>query len=372
MNGLPSSTAPQCLLVADDLTGACDAAVHFAASGARTIVAVSSAGVDRAAEVLAFSTGSRDVAPAESARLIAAAAARLCPLRPNLVFKKIDSTLRGNTGAEIVAALREFGCDAAVVNPAFPAQGRVVETGVLRVAGDAAFRPVEIAAWLRANGAADCRHIRPGQISNAIAQGARFLSLDAVCDGDLAGIAAEILATPRRILWAGSGGLAAALARCLPPPAPAAPDPLKQTGPVLYCLGSDHPVTLEQKSRLLQAREVRLLRAGTASAAEVRAALELGNHVALRIPRGQVAMENLRCLLSACRPAPFFISGGDTAALVCQALGVNAIEMSRELAPGIPMGILRGGVADNSTVVTKSGGFGSPHDLVRIGDYFRA
>ncbi|MCX6628172.1 MAG: hypothetical protein NTW28_11160, partial [Candidatus Solibacter sp.] len=93
-----------CLLVADDLTGACDAAVHFAIRGLRPASVVVARGTvalgttAAGARVIAVSTESRDLAPAEIRRSLAAAAAEFpvdCGAR---VFKKIDSTLRGNTG----------------------------------------------------------------------------------------------------------------------------------------------------------------------------------------------------------------------------------------------------------------------------------
>jgi len=371
MNGGGSATGPNCLLIADDLTGACDAAVHFAVPGALAIVSLSAAGLPDQAELLAVSTESRDVASAEAVRRMDEAAERFGPLRPRVIFKKIDSTLRGNTGTEIVAALRAFRCDTAVVNPAFPTQGRVVEDGILRVAKDNSFQPIAMEEYLRFHGATRCRRVRPGEIAAAVAEGANFVLPDAACDADLARIAGEILAMGRRILWAGSGGLAAALAGRVCKAVGSRVSQPKRPGPVLFCLGSDHPVALEQQARLLQARDVRLLHAGSATAAEVRSAIEPGNHVVLRIPRAEVAAGNLCRLLSDCDPAAILLSGGDTAALVCSALGVNAIEVCRELAPGIPLGTLRGGMAEGCTVVTKSGGFGSPDDLVRIGDYFR-
>ena len=287
-----------------------------------------------------------------------------------MLFKKIDSTLRGNPGVEIVAALQAFGCEAMVVNPAFPAQKRVVKGGILRVTGDPSFQPIEIGAWLRTHGATDRGHVRPPEIAVAIAGGARFVFLDAVRDGDLSSIAAESLQIGKRVLWAGSGGLAAALARSICSHARPPAHPPKQTGQVLFCVGSDHRVTLEQQTRFLQQRNVQLLHAATSAIGAVGAEIEYGNHVLLRIPRGEIPAESLRSLLSDAHPAALLLSGGDTASLVCRALGAKAVEMCCELVPGIPIGVLRGGVAENCTIVTKSGGFGSPDDLIRIGDYF--
>ena len=192
-----------CLLIADDLTGACDAAVPFAAAGFATVVPLAPEHPPGEASVLAFSSESRDIDPAAVQSRMLRLAAAVRSHVPRIVFKKIDSTLRGNTALEIIAALDAFDCDAAVINPAFPAMGRVVESGFLRLPADATFRPIELGFWLHAHGASACRHVRPGAIGEALDSGARFISLDAVCQDDLACIAAELISERRRILWAG-------------------------------------------------------------------------------------------------------------------------------------------------------------------------
>lgn len=285
-----------CAVIADDLTGACDSAVQFAGRGLRTVVALDGS-VD--ADVVAYSTDSRD---------------RATPVMPviptgTLVFKKIDSTLRGNTRAEILAALDAYGFDTAVVNPAFPEMGRVVENGWLRVTTDPAFQPIYLPAYLD-----DPRCLTPDDL-----------------DVNLS----------RRVLWCGSAGMAGVIAGQLGDGDPG--DLPYERGNVLFCIGSDHPVTLEQERRLLAARNACVVTVGR-------------DHFT---PPGH-------------RPAALFVCGGDTASLVCRTLGVRSIELRRELARGIPAGILRGGAFDGVPVVTKSGGFGRPDDLIHIADYFHA
>ena len=56
------------------------------------------------------------------------------------------------------------------------------------------------------------------------------------------------------------------------------------------------------------------------------------------------------------------LTGGDTAKAVCEALGAKAIQMIRDVEPGIPLGLLLG--ARELLVVTKAGGFGSRNALV--------
>jgi uncharacterized protein YgbK (DUF1537 family) len=343
-----NTTNLTCLLIADDLTGACDAAVHFARRGYRTNVHLDSDSEE--AGVLAISSESRHLGAAELRRVMEELARRLPVAQARLLFKKIDSTLRGNVGAEIAAALTAFGCDAAVITPAFPAMGRIVEAGYLRVG---AAEAIDLAACLRGQGLEACAHVQPSAVYAAIEAGARFLSVDATCDRDLDTIAAAGLRSKRRILWAGSAGLASALARTLPWGGSAGPRPApRPASPVLFCIGSEHPVTVEQQRHLL--------------------ALGRPEHVVLNLSLRQTSLERVRELVedAAGAAAALVLSGGDTASLVCRALGVRRVELENEIVPGIPWGYLSGGAFDQVRVATKSGGFGAPHALIQVADFF--
>ena len=312
---------PGCLLIADDLTGACDAAVQFAMRGLAVRVSLSD-NLREPIDVLAVSTESRDCGLAS----FRAALEPLLSLNPRILFKKIDSTLRGYAGAEVSATLDAFGYDFALVTPAFPAMGRIVESGYLLLQGEIGFVPLDLAACF------------PDRKSC-------FLLRDATCDADLDAIVRDGLALDGRVVWAGSAGLAAAVARAI---AAGAPGELTfAPAPPMFCLGSDHPVTLEQQRRLMEARS--------------------GSTV-LRIGRNEQP-GRVREQIGDCR-VPLVLSGGDTASLVCRALEVKAIDLRREVAPGIPCGILCGGPFHGLPVVTKSGGFGQPDALIEISDFF--
>lgn len=370
MSGVGQSV--ECLLIADDLTGACDAGVQFALRGRRTVVSL---GLDRApggAHVLALSTDSRDLEPAAVPALMKRVAASLARRGARIVFKKIDSTLRGNGGCEIAAAVEAFECDAAIVTPAFPAMGRVVRSGWLAVASDPAFLPINLRGWLESQGATPCRHLAPADLASALHSGLRFLSVDAGCEQDLARIVAAGLRSGRRLLWAGSAGLAAALASAMPgEPIQVAGQPKSEAG-VLFCIGSDHPVTTAQESRLLASRPSVLLHPQNTSGDAVASTISRGEHVILRIPRGRVTPQTVRTVIADARPAALVLSGGDTASLVCRAIDAHSIELRREIVTGIPQGILRGGLFDATAVATKSGGFGMMDDLIKVADYFHA
>ncbi|MBE0697320.1 MAG: hypothetical protein IH586_10385, partial [Anaerolineaceae bacterium] len=71
-------------------------------------------------------------------------------------------------------------------------------------------------------------------------------------------------------------------------------------------------------------------------------------------------------LLPHLNPDIILMIGGETASQVCEELGVQAVDLLGEAAPGIPYGQLTGGSADGLRVITKSGGFGEVGSLVRI------
>jgi D-threonate/D-erythronate kinase len=364
-----SVAALDCFLIADDLTGACDAAVHFAMRGRRTTVPIAPGAEPTDATVIAISTDSRDLEPAAARDAISAAAASLPVGSPAILFKKIDSTLRGHTGVEITAALAAFGCDIAVVCPAFPRMNRLVEDGYLRVAGAADFAPIEVVAHLRAHGLEGCVRTRHQAILEAISSGARVVVLDAVCDDDLDRVVAAGLALDCRVLWAGSAGLASALARTLPagPQYRLRPAP---KGPVLFCIGSDHPVTVAQQTALVSQRRALLVHAELANAACIQAALARGQHVVLRVPHRQVSAKWLKELVVHVPASALVLSGGSTASLFCQAAGVQRIDLVDEIIPGVPWSVIRGGAFDGISTVTKSGGFGDTDALIQVADYF--
>jgi uncharacterized protein YgbK (DUF1537 family) len=342
----------ECLIVADDLTGACDAAVPFASRGLGTVAWLDDAvPVPAEAAVVALSTESRNLGAEAARESIQKLAQRWPATGAHILFKKIDSMLRGSPGAEIAAALEAFGCETAVVTPAFPAMGRIVESGRLWIAGSDA-GPIDVAACLRGQG------LEP----------ARFRVVDAATDSDLDRAVAELLRPERRILWSGSAGLAAALARAVGRESGAARRTTR--GPVLFAVGSEHPVTMEQQRRLLAMRPSRLVAADSAVFECCRAGFDEGAHVLLRVDRLRISDAQLREVMEAARGriAATVLSGGDTAALVCRALGVHGIELADEVAAGIPRGIYRGGVLDGAEVVTKSGAFGGPDALIEIAD----
>src|SRR4051794_25466561 len=120
------------LALADDLTGALEIGAKFAAAGIPATVSTALAW-DRSTPVSVIDTETRHLPAAEAAAIIG----RLARVADNvrLLFKKTDSTLRGNIGAELDALAAVFPASRVVYVPAYPRMGRTVRDGTLLVNG---------------------------------------------------------------------------------------------------------------------------------------------------------------------------------------------------------------------------------------------
>jgi D-threonate/D-erythronate kinase len=358
------------VIVADDLTGACDSGVAFVRSGRAVRVVLDAmrfdfaslqgAGVLGEHDVLAFTTETRDL-PADLAgdRAATCVAALRAGLPRASVFKKIDSAARGHFGLEISAALRASGANLALVAPAFPDAGRTVEAGALcvrdwsgqdRVISLRARFVHEEASAIEVLPAGSERELEQG-IAHALSRGTRILLCDAVTQADLERLAAVALRAQQPIVWVGSAGLAYALAGLLPVASPAAaPRCASRRGRTLLFVGTTHPVTNLQISHLAQQP----------------GAMDRAIH---RVPCEGASVQEIVAAFSAEPVAALIVTGGDTAAFVLRALGASGIVLMGEIARGIPWGLIEGGMADGCVVVTKSGGFGQREALLHAFEF---
>ncbi|HUG82648.1 MAG TPA: four-carbon acid sugar kinase family protein [Bryobacterales bacterium] len=327
-------------MIADDLTGACDAAVAFARQGFDTrVVLATGPRAESGAEMTVVSTDSRDDPPGVAAAKVSAACLWMKECGITVLFKKIDSVLRGNIRDEIEAVMASGGFQSAVMTPAFPAVGRTVRGGELRVFGSKQRAGESLATMFSGFSGAPTVKVS-----------------DAETDEDLRAIARSALRERLVPLLAGSGGLAGALAAVLASEhgrsASEACVP-RSSQPPWVVIGTDHPATLAQVEQLEQA----------ASAPERKQAAML-----LTIPAERFEARTLQPLLDAIHhgeAGSLVVSGGDTARLLCGAIGAESIRLGGEVLAGVPWGRIEGGCADGMTIVTKSGGFGEPDALTR-------
>ena len=113
------------VIVADDLTGAADSCATFVSHGLSGAVTFDVGGTRAEAAVIAVSTDSRARSTAIAVERVREAVRFATAFHDRaLLFKKIDSTLRGHVGDEVRAAMEASNARVAIVAPAFPAMGR--------------------------------------------------------------------------------------------------------------------------------------------------------------------------------------------------------------------------------------------------------
>ena len=121
-----------CLLIADDLTGGADAGAQFAKRGLKTLlVPFRGEGsvpftTHTASDVLVINTITRGLPPSEAFDILSGLLKSFDPKRFPILYKKIDSTLRGNIGSEIDAILRETNRPFCFLAPSYLEQGRTL------------------------------------------------------------------------------------------------------------------------------------------------------------------------------------------------------------------------------------------------------
>ena len=118
------------VILADDLTGAADAAVAFTRIYPDVRVEMNTL-VPRPGSVVAWSSDTRDMEPSQLKQRIQPVLRDLSA--STVLFKKVDSVFRGNTFAEIREVLSTRDYDLAVLAPAYPQMGRRIEAGVLQI-----------------------------------------------------------------------------------------------------------------------------------------------------------------------------------------------------------------------------------------------
>ncbi len=330
----------QLAIIADDLTGALDAAAPFAGVAGGVIVATRpemlNAALAARPGVVSVSTRSREVHAGEAQRRVAAVLAELP--RGVRLFKKIDSRLKGN----VVSELEAFGDRKMIVAPAIPEFGRIVRNGHLE--GFGIDTPMSVSEAL---GAASERAAVP----------------DTVTASDMRQVLR--LAGEGTVL-VGARGLASALASSLG--MVAAREPIHLAGPICIAIGSTDPITLSQVAHLVRDGEgVQHVRAVSGMVppvpegayAPVTLLQIVGGREDDPSETSRRFAEGAAAWLAGARSVIF--SGGATAEACLDAIGIDVLSLKGEALPGLP--VSEGG---GRTIVTKSGGFGDVDCLLRL------
>ncbi|NWG14851.1 MAG: four-carbon acid sugar kinase family protein, partial [Acidobacteria bacterium] len=127
------------LVLADDLTGALEVGAKFADRGVPAPVICRSSVEPSCHEgpgrLCVLDMETRHLTPAEAAEAVRSLACHARDHKVDFLYKKTDSTLRGNIGSELQALLSAFPGEPLVYAPAYPRLGRTVKDGILFVDG---------------------------------------------------------------------------------------------------------------------------------------------------------------------------------------------------------------------------------------------
>jgi uncharacterized protein YgbK (DUF1537 family) len=377
-------------IIADDLTGASDSGVQFAKRGYKTSLLFNYKenyvwSID--ARVIVIDSDSRAITPEAAYERVVRLVSFLRSPSAQLLFKKVDSTLRGNIQAEVKAILDALPQSTAFIVPAYPKNGRTTRKGSQLLQG-VPVHETEIGRDPRTPvfssfipdlfddtcAVIDTAYTEKGviylenRIRELIRAGNRRIVFDAESNEHLATIGGLYSRFPEAV-WVGSAGIA----EYLDPPLPineSDPGLPKLRKPLLFLIGSLSestrlqmeacsierfftlrldPVLLLDKdaSELLPASLFEAYRAGKHCIVALDSTEQARQRTAAfaearKLPRASVseflreAMGRLSTVLvSELAPECLFLSGGDTARSICEHLGIAGMNILQELEPGI-------------------------------------
>ncbi|MGD8764020.1 MAG: four-carbon acid sugar kinase family protein [Desulfobacteraceae bacterium] len=426
----------QIVIIADDLTGAADTGVQFCPYFEKTILLPFhqlAQGLEAIkpsrSQALTIYTNSRALDARSASDRVASVGRQLSKVDSLWIYKKVDSCLRGNLGAETEALMNELGFELSFIAPAFPEMGRttandihlvhgtpVSETEILRdpvtpvsesclsrvIAAQSRYPVGHVALNFLEGNDVDLQE----EIERQIRLGVRHVVFDATSQNHLERVARQVFSSAGRILPVGSAGLATSLGSLLPQ-RPALAEPVRfapeKRSHLLVC-GTASEVTKLQIQTLIEAysyEEIILKAEMLADPNQINAILGRVPSVQSKLRENNVVVridwpsnnydalkptDRLRAAESIAQGLEVFVAsvlkatglefifatGGDTADAVLSAAGARGIEIFGEVVTGMVQGAILGGPMDGMPMVTKAGAFGKRDALVVLHETWKA
>jgi uncharacterized protein YgbK (DUF1537 family) len=407
------------IVIADDLTGAGDAGLQFRKRGLSTIVLTD---LERFEEeyarfgVVCFDAATRYEAPRKALRRLGQIANLLKKKKaPRLVFKKVDSALRGHVALEVDYLLNALQLPYAVVAPSFPLLNRITVEGVHMVGG----RPVaesefarelppslkesSLPSLIKEETSRVVTHIflervRLGEralaqaVDTVVHEGATVITFDAATNDDLRAIARAALAKAAPPLLVGSAGLADRVAEAYSAILSsrvraslvlagstasatrsqvdyaarqgayhAMVDP-RMVHQAVAAKGNHSPFYLDLVARLAKGQSVIVTTYGL-QGPDDEGALKGVYRFLGKLTKDILTEPNL--------VAGIILTGGEMAFQIFQALDAAGLRLEGEVEAAIPFGRLIGGEFDGLPVITKAGSFGAEDTLWHCLDFMK-
>nr|WP_276541037.1 four-carbon acid sugar kinase family protein [Salipaludibacillus agaradhaerens] len=265
------------LIIADDLTGANDTGVQFARRHLQTKVLINKeALIDKDIDILVLDTDSRSSPYHEAYEKVKQALEAVKSYDMKWIYKKVDSTMRGNIGVELDAILNYSDAKFIVMAPGYPDNHRIIRNGNIYVgnhllektyfANDVS-TPIKSSAVqtiIEETSDRKIGSITIDDLSNGkshVQEKIHELRQDnveiIVCDSanreDLHTLFHSFLHYIEPFVWCGSAGMAEQLAMYLSKGADVPKNKLNfGQGPILIGVGSVHDMTRKQLDYLLE------------------------------------------------------------------------------------------------------------------------
>ena len=357
-------------ILADDLTGACDAAAAFApVTGPVRIMLRPPRGRAMTGRLTVINTQSRLLRPGRSRTRVMKAARSLRDL--TVVYKKTDSALRGPVGAELEGVSRALPGRRFFVIPAVPEMGKTTRGGRLFERG--------IPADQTEYGKDPATPVLDNDIRRIILGTGRvdFDIVDAESSDDIdRGVEKALAAGP--VVLAGSVGLADALARRLEPRPWS--EPAGRARPrTLVVNGSRYPAAREQLELAARASGQDVISVRSESKVQDIVSRVHGRNVVFlqietRMREGRCharralarLFKKLGCIILAYEPGAVGLIGGETAFRVLRLQRTTQLLVLGREELGMPYGIITDGALKGRAFATKGGSVGARDACVRM------
>ncbi len=423
------------ILIADDLTGAMDTGVFLSDIYSKVSVLFDKDFISeesKQSDAIIIDTESRNIEPEKAYSVLKEYLLQIKDANSNIIYKKVDSTLRGNIGPELEAVLSQDDVDLLLFVPALPANGRTTLNGFhylngkLLTESDLAsdpFSPISsayIPEIIKEKSSIkvskiEINEIRKGKehilqiIDNIYKSGGKVVVADAETDDDLTLIVSAIDSTSYNVLPCGSAGLFSKIFEKAPKISAYNTNIQKSDKPVVVISGSpaqvsklqieqaerqgeyilrldDEAITSEKKNAIAELKRAGIL---------IKAALKEGRNVVIDAAgtgkrelgdkykgkpeelkeASRKVQDSIKCILEEviidAEISGIMIFGGDTAINICKNLNTKALRILGEIEPLVPYGVFEGGNLNGVFVSTKAGGFGSDNIIGNAIDFFR-
>ena len=389
------------LIIADDFTGANDTGVQIKKHGLPVTVLLATDNLNNAQDSVVLDTESRVITPEAAYSKVKKATEDA--LKENVyefVYKKVDSTLRGNIIPEIKAMVDAFQPELVVFAPAFPRAGRTTENGIQKVDGTPLLatemvkdprNPIkydDLGKMLREELQIKPTHHNLEELrSRNLRIESGYHTFDAIYSKDMQLIAQVVMQSEKRTLWIGSAGLAEGFFKEKYP-----------NNPVLAIMGSVSENSMEQMAYAdkhnvpiveIDMRELLKGASWTIYQKEAVTILQSGKDVIVTAARSKEKLSEVlkyaaqqgvsanklsamtkkmfgeltRGILEETKVSGMFLTGGDTAISIINELGAQGSRIESEVLTGFVLSRLDGGLYDGLPVITKAGAFGGLKDV---------